>query len=68
MESEHPGSMTPEQLFAMTPEERAQAIAERHRPLSLENLDPAFRARVEARSRQLVDERGLTGGGAASKA
>lgn len=68
MESEHSGPLTPEQFFAMSPEDRAQAIAERHRPLSLEDLDPAFRARVEAKSRQLVEERGLTGGGAASKA
>lgn len=68
MESEHPEPLKAEQLFAMAPEERAQAIAARHRPLSLDDLDPAFRARVEAKSRRLVEERGLTGGGAASKA
>ncbi len=45
-------------MEAMTPDERAGAVAAGFRD-SLDGLDPEFRARVEAKSRRLADERGL---------
>lgn len=42
----------------MTPDERARVVAAGFRD-SLDGLDPKFRARVEAKSRRLAEERGL---------
>ena len=49
---------TAEEMEAMTPNERARAVAAGFRD-SLDGLDPKFRARVEAKSRRLAQERGL---------
>lgn len=42
----------------MSPDQRAQVVAEGFRR-SLDDLDPALRARVEAKSRQIVDDHRL---------
>ncbi len=42
----------------MTPDERARIVEAGFRD-SLDGLDPEFRARVEAKSRRLIEERGL---------
>ena len=42
----------------MTPDQRARVVEEGFRE-SLDELDPAFQARVEAKSRRVVEERGL---------
>ena len=42
----------------MTPDERAQLVLE-HSVSSLDDLDPEFKDRVNAKSRRIVDERGL---------
>ena len=41
----------------MSPDERAQLVAGGFRD-SLDGLSPEFRARVEAKSQRIVDERG----------
>lgn len=48
---------TAEEMEAMTPNERAEVVAAGFRD-SLDGLDPDFRARVEAKSRRLAEERG----------
>ena len=50
--------LSAEELEAMTPDERAAAIRERQLQ-SLDQLDPAFRDRVEETGRKLLEERGL---------
>ena len=42
----------------MSPDERAELVARGFRD-SLDGLSPGFRARVEAKSKRIVDERGL---------
>ncbi|MEM7339226.1 MAG: hypothetical protein AAF467_11290 [Actinomycetota bacterium] len=49
---------TVEEMEAMSPDERARVVADGFRN-SLDELDPAFRARVEAKSRRILSERGL---------
>ena len=49
---------TAAEMEAMTPDERARIVAEGFRD-SLDDLDPEFRARVEAKSRRIVNELGL---------
>ena len=49
---------TAKEMEAMSPDERARVVAAGFRD-SLEGLDPEFRARVEAKSRRLAEERGL---------
>ena len=49
---------TATEMERMTPDERAQLVAEGFRD-SLDGLSPEFRARVEAKSKRIVDERGL---------
>lgn len=46
------------EMELMTPDQRARVVEEGFRD-SLDDLDPAFQARVEAKSRRLVEERGL---------
>jgi hypothetical protein len=42
----------------LSPDERARLVNE-HSVEDLSELDPAFRARVEAKGRRLLEERGL---------
>ena len=49
---------TAAEMEAMTPDERARIVAEGFRN-SLDNLDPEFRARVQAKSRRIVNDLGL---------
>ena len=49
---------TAAEMELMTPDERARIVAAGFRD-SLDGLDPDFRARVEAKSRRVVAERGL---------
>ena len=46
------------EMEEMSPDERARLVKENSLD-SLEGLDPEFRARVEAKSRRIVEERGL---------
>lgn len=46
------------EMEEMSPDERAQLVND-HSLDSLDGLDPAFRARVKAKSRRIVEERGL---------
>ena len=49
---------TAAEMEQMSPDERAQLVAGGFRD-SLDGLSPEFRARVEAKSQRIVDERGL---------
>ena len=49
---------TAAEMERMSPDERAELIAAGFRD-SLDSLRPEFRARVEAKSKRIVDERGL---------
>ncbi len=49
---------TAAEMELMTPDERARIVEAGFRD-SLDGLDPEFRARVEAKSRRLIEERGL---------
>ncbi len=46
------------EMERMTPDERARAVRERQLQ-SLDQLDPAFRDRVEKTGRKLLEQRGL---------
>lgn len=50
--------ITAEELEKMSHDERARLVTESMQD-SLDDLDPAFRARVEARGRQILEDRGL---------
>ncbi len=49
---------TAAEMELMSPDERARLVVEHSLP-SLDGLDPEFRARVEAKSWRIVQERGL---------
>ncbi len=49
---------TAAEMEVMTPDERANTVTESFRD-SLDGLDADFRARVEAKSRRIIVERGL---------
>ena len=46
------------EMEEMSPDERARVVNDNSLD-SLDGLDPAFRARVEKKSRRIVEERGL---------
>ncbi len=46
------------ELEEMSPDERAQLVKDNSLD-SLDDLDPEFRTRVEAKSRRIAEERGL---------
>jgi len=51
---------TAKEMELLTPDERAKLIGE-HSASSLDGLDPEFTDRVKAKSRRIVEERGLLG-------
>jgi hypothetical protein len=54
----HDGPVPASELEQLSPDQRARVVAE-HSTEGVADLDPAFRARVEAKGRQLLEERGL---------
>lgn len=49
---------TAKEMELLTPDERAKLIVE-HSASSLDGLDPEFKERIKAKSRRIVEERGL---------
>lgn len=54
----HDHPVSARELEQLSPDQRAQVVTERS-TADVADLDPAFRSRVDAKSRQLLEERGL---------